>query len=66
MLHDEMSVTYYIPLLVRSARHTTFLVQQIENTQFAFNKIDARLIVIKVNHAPINALTYKGRALASS
>lgn len=38
--------------------YPTFLIKQIKNTQLRLNEIDARLIVIALNHRPIDILLH--------
>ncbi len=41
-----------------SEAYTAFLVQQVQDAQLCFNQIDARLVVVKINHRPVDLLTH--------
>ena len=49
-------IEFEAPLGVGSARHAAFLVQQIQDAQLALDELDARLIIVEVDHAPVDAL----------
>lgn len=45
-----------IKLLSIDSTYSTFFIQKIQNTQFGFDEINTRLVVVKVNELPLYVL----------